>query len=71
VQSSYEILESAIEFKHDSKCHILTNSGKIGRGVCNDIIIVAESVSRKHAGIIKEKDEFYFKDEESRFGTFI
>ena len=39
--------------------------------MCNDIIIVGDSVSRKHAEIIKDQQHFYLKDFDSKFGTFI
>lgn len=42
-------MENVIEFKNDGKSQFLNNSGKIGRNTSNDIIIVGESVSRRHA----------------------
>lgn len=45
-----------IEFKFNNRSQYLSNSGIIGRHTVNDIIIVGDSVSRRHAQIIKDKN---------------
>jgi pSer/pThr/pTyr-binding forkhead associated (FHA) protein len=34
-------------------------------------MVVSDSVSRRHAEIIKDKNDFFLKDSESKYGTFV
>lgn len=63
-----------ISYKIDSKeIHYLLEKKitSLGRAYENDVIISDISVSRHHAEIIKEGDDFVIRDLESRNGTFL
>ena len=49
----------------------LSNSGKIGRGVQNEVFINETSVSREHAVVTKNCNQYYLQDTHSKFGTYI
>ncbi|CAK85925.1 unnamed protein product (macronuclear) [Paramecium tetraurelia] len=50
---------------------IKESGGKIGRHSSNQILILEESISRFHAEVIFQNEEFYIKDIGSTTGTFI
>jgi pSer/pThr/pTyr-binding forkhead associated (FHA) protein len=47
------------------------SGGKIGRHSANQIVIMEESVSRSHAEILYQENDFFIKDLESSTGSFI
>lgn len=76
----YIILESLnrthIEGGKDERClHLISAKEqspiKIGRGHQCEIRLTDISVSRAHAQIIFKNDQFYIKDQKSKFGTLI
>jgi diguanylate cyclase (GGDEF)-like protein len=47
------------------------NTAQIGRGLANEVHLNDGSVSRKHARIFRDNDQYYIEDLESRNGTWI
>jgi diguanylate cyclase (GGDEF)-like protein len=47
------------------------NTAQIGRGLANEVHLKDGSVSRKHARIFKDNDQYYIEDLQSRNGTWI
>mmetsp|Transcript_1949 Transcript_1949/g.1757 ORF Transcript_1949/g.1757 Transcript_1949/m.1757 type:complete len:133 (+) Transcript_1949:349-747(+) len=71
--TDYMVLES-INVNNSKNVYIIQINSekiqfKIGRGHDNDIRISDISVSRFHASIKKEKDQFILYDNNSKFGT--
>lgn len=61
-----------IRKSNGNKVYIDKDSFLIGRSsACDYVISDKPDISRKHATIIKEKNECYIRDEESSFGTFV
>jgi serine phosphatase RsbU (regulator of sigma subunit) len=62
-----------IEQKHEKpfEVELIKDSFSIGRSSGNDLAFNHLSLSRRHAMIIKEKDDFYLEDCGSRNGTFL
>ena len=44
---------------------------KLGRGHESDIRVTDISVSRVHASVVHNNGKFYFRDENSKFGTLM
>ncbi len=51
--------------------NITLSSASIGRGLSNDFRIVADGVSRFHARIVRDEDDYYLSDLGSTNGTFL
>lgn len=47
------------------------NTAQIGRGLANEVSLKEASVSRKHAKIYRDNDQYYVEDLQSRNGTWI
>ncbi|MFC1850746.1 SpoIIE family protein phosphatase [candidate division CSSED10-310 bacterium] len=51
--------------------HLDKDEIRIGRTPDNDIIFTHQCVSRSHASIVKENDQFFIEDKQSKHGTFV
>ena len=68
---SNELIIRPIEGRQTNFYYIKEQGGKIGRHSVNEVVIYDESVSRHHAEITFETNEFYLQDIGSTTGTYI
>ena len=68
---SNELIIRPIEGRQTNFYYIKEQGGKIGRHSVNEVVIYDESVSRHHAEITFEANEFYLQDIGSTTGTYI